>query len=76
MTQGLGWGAGGQAERTVNMYCRVVTLDVSKLVSGWLDLYASCVWSQVWADIQRSKEDAGRWGLNTRSAPETCAPWL
>ena len=63
VTQGLGWGAGGQAERTVNMYCMIVTLDVSKLVSGWLNLYASCVWSQVWAKCgQTSKRGCRKVG--------------
>ena len=33
--------AGARAERTTNMYCMVVTLDVSKL-SGWLNARASC----------------------------------
>ena len=30
-----------RAVRTSNMYCMVVTLDVSKL-SGWLNAYAYC----------------------------------
>ena len=30
-----------RAERTPNMYCMVVTLDVSRL-SGWLNAYAIC----------------------------------
>ena len=30
-----------RAERTKNMYCMLVTLDVSKL-SGWLNAVASC----------------------------------
>ena len=34
-----GWGAG--AERTKNICCMVVTLDVSKL-SGWLNADAAC----------------------------------
>ena len=38
-TQGLGGRA--RAERTRNMYCMVVTLDVSKL-SGWLNADAYC----------------------------------
>ena len=38
-TQGCGGRA--RAERTVNMNCMVVTLDVSKL-SGWLNTDAPC----------------------------------
>ena len=34
-------GARARAERTKNMPCMVVTLDVSKL-SGWLNAYAHC----------------------------------
>ena len=34
-------GARARAERTVNMDCMFVTLDVSKL-SGWLNAYAFC----------------------------------
>ena len=30
-----------RAERTVNMFCMLVTLDVSRL-SGWLNAYAVC----------------------------------
>ena len=33
--------AGARAERTLNMYCMAVTLDVSKL-SGWLNATAFC----------------------------------
>ena len=33
--------AGARAERTRNMLCMFVTLDVSQL-SGWLNAYASC----------------------------------
>ena len=36
-----GWGARACAERTKNMRCMVVTLDVSKL-SGWLNAAATC----------------------------------
>ena len=35
------WVAWAGAERTENMYCMVVTLEVSKL-SGWLNAYAFC----------------------------------
>ena len=35
------WGARARAERTENMDCMVVTLDVSKL-SGWLNFCAYC----------------------------------
>ena len=34
-------GVRARAERTANMACMVVTLDVSKL-SGWLNAYAYC----------------------------------
>ena len=34
-------GAGRGEERTENMYCMVVTLEVSKL-SGWLNALAPC----------------------------------
>ena len=34
-------GARARAERTSNMACMFVTLDVSKL-SGWLNAYACC----------------------------------
>ena len=30
-----------RAERTINMFCMVVTLDVSRL-SGWLNVAAPC----------------------------------
>ena len=33
--------AGARAERTTNMYCMVVTLDVLKL-SSWLNAVADC----------------------------------
>ena len=36
-----GWGARACAERTLNICCMVVTLDVSKL-SGWLNALAYC----------------------------------
>ncbi len=43
MTRGVGptgeWVAWAGAERTENMYCMVVTLEVSK-VSGWLNAVA------------------------------------
>ena len=38
-------GARARAERTSNMDCMFVTLDVSKL-SGWLNLYANCAVSK------------------------------
>ena len=39
------------AERTQNMHCHSVTLDVSKL-SGWLNAFASC-------RVERRAYDAG-----------------
>ena len=45
-------GARARAERTRNMACMVVTLDVSKL-SGWLNADASC-------RVERRACDAGR----------------
>ena len=36
-----GWGGRARAERTENMACMLVTLDVSKL-SGWLNADANC----------------------------------
>ena len=42
----------GRRERTWNMYCMLVTLDVSKL-SGWLNAYACC-------RVERRAYDAGR----------------
>ena len=51
-----GWGGQGiaraRAERTENMDCMVVTLDVSKL-SGWLNTDAYC-------RVERRACDAGR----------------
>ena len=45
MTRGVGptgeWVAWAGAERTENMYCMVVTLEVSK-VSGWLNADVPC----------------------------------
>ena len=41
-----------RAERTPNMFCMAVTLDVSKL-SGWLNAVASC-------QVERQACDAGR----------------
>ena len=35
------WVAWAGAERTENMYCMLVTLDVSRL-SGWLNAFALC----------------------------------
>ena len=35
------WGDRARAERTLNIWCMVVTLDVPKL-SGWLNAFASC----------------------------------
>ena len=45
-------GARARAERTLNMDCMVVTLDVSKL-SGWLNAVAYC-------RVERRANDAGR----------------
>ena len=45
-------GARARAERTKNMYCIFVTLDVSKL-SGWLNAIADC-------RVERRACDAGR----------------
>ena len=53
-----------RAERTINMFCMVVTLDVSKL-SGWLNAYAACrEWNgghTVWGEVQSTgrREVAG-----------------
>ena len=46
------WGTRARAERTLNMYCMVVTLDVSKL-SGWLNADAAC-------RVERRACDVGR----------------
>ena len=49
-------GARHGEERTQNMYCMVVTLEVSKL-SGWLNAFAFCRESEgghaVWGEGQR-----------------------
>ena len=45
-------GARARVERTLNMPCMVVTLDVSKL-SGWLNAFAPC-------RVERRACDAGR----------------
>ena len=49
-----GWGGGYRscAERTENIHCMAVTLDVSKL-SGWLNFDAAC-------RVERRAHDAGR----------------
>eukprot|EP00964_Phaeocystis_antarctica_P103323 scaffold68612_cov48-Phaeocystis_antarctica.AAC.1 len=47
-----GWGARARAERTSNMLCMLVTLDVSML-SGWLNADADC-------RVERGAYDAGR----------------
>ena len=40
-TQGL-WGVRARAERTLNISAMVVTLEVPKLLSGWLNAGADC----------------------------------
>ena len=45
-------GVGARAERTWNIHCMVVTLDVSKL-SGWLKAVAYC-------QVERRACDVGR----------------
>ena len=60
-----GWGgARACAERTWNIHCMVVTLDVSKL-SGWLNAYAYCrVERRVYdagRGVGRGREGMGRW---------------
>ena len=45
-------GARARAERTANMYCMLVTLDVSKL-SGWLNAAMFC-------RVERGAYNAGR----------------
>ena len=47
-----GWGDRARAERTENMYCMYLTLDVSKL-SGWLKAVACC-------RVEKRACDAGR----------------
>ena len=39
--QSAGLAGRARAERTINMFCMVVTLDVSRL-SGWLNVAAPC----------------------------------
>ena len=57
--RGPDWRGGhGRAERTWNMYCMLVTLDVFRL-SGWLNAYASCrVQGEAWKEGDMR---AGRW---------------
>ena len=64
---GPDWRRGGRAraERTKNMYCMSVTLDVSQL-SGWLNAYADCrVQEEAWkeGDMRAGRWEgaAGRW---------------
>ena len=45
------WGGRARAERTENIRCMVVTLDVTKL-SGWLNAFAFC-------RVERGACDAG-----------------
>ena len=59
-----GWGARACAERTKNMRCMVVTLDVSKL-SGWLNADAACRVERRAYDAERGV-GRGREGVGRR----------
>jgi len=62
-TQGLGVRA--RAERTENMEPMLVTLEVSKLLSGWLNEFALCRVERRACDAVRAGREAagcvGRW---------------
>ena len=60
-------GAGACAERTWNMYCISVTLDVSRL-SGWLNALAFCrVEGEAW---EEDNMPAGRLGVGWEAAAQ------
>ena len=60
------------AERTLNMYCMVVTLDVSRL-SGWLNAVADCRESKGGHTVRGEgaglwrREGGGRWRCTQRA---------
>ena len=58
------WGHRARAERTPNMVCMVVTLDVSKL-SGWLNADAYCRVERRAYDAERGV-GRGREGVGRR----------
>ena len=61
-------GGRARAERTQNMACMVVTLDVSKL-SGWLNAFACCRVEGRECDVGRG---AGLGGVRALGGGDTC----
>ena len=61
-------GARARAERTWNMYCMFVTLDVSRL-SGWLNADAVCrVEREAWEEERHAGRAAGGRGATVAQA--------